>query len=161
MTDELMEIVLKSPAFTEGGTIPAKYTADGAGLSPPLSWSGVPHRTRSLVLLCEDPDAPGGTFTHWVVYDLPPQARQLGEGAPGQPALPGGGTQGTNDFGEPGYGGAAPPPGPPHRYYFKIAALDAELGLPPGARRQEVLAAMEGHVLAEGWLMGTYGRPPR
>jgi Raf kinase inhibitor-like YbhB/YbcL family protein len=158
MSDELMEIVVKSPAFAEGQQIPAKYTADGEDVSPPLTWSGVPHRARSLVLLCEDPDAPGGTFTHWVVFNLPAQARQLEEGVPPREALASGGVQGTNDFGRLGYGGPAPPPGRPHRYYFKVSALDAELPLAAGARRREVAAAMEGHVVAEGWLMGTYRR---
>src|SRR4051812_9553595 len=158
MSDELMPIVVKSPAFQEGRPIPVKHTADGEDVSPPLTWSGVPHGTRSLVLLCEDPDAPRGVWSHWVVYGLPPEARELGEGA-SKAGLPGeAAQQGTNDFGRPGYGGPSPPPGKPHRYYFKLAALSVELKLPAGAKRQEVLAAMEGKVLAEGWLMGVYGR---
>src|SRR5436190_17321686 len=104
MSDELMEIVVKSPAFKEGQPIPVKYTADGEEVSPPLTWSGVPHGTRSLVLLCEDPDAPRGTWSHWVVYGLPAETRELGEGA-SKGVLPGGAAQGTNDFGKPGYGG--------------------------------------------------------
>jgi Raf kinase inhibitor-like YbhB/YbcL family protein len=154
MADELMQLVVKSPAFAEDQPIPARYTGDGDDVSPPLTWSGVPHRTRSLVLICEDPDAPRGTWTHWIVYNLPAQTRELPQGG----ALPAGAMQGKNDFGTIGYGGPAPPAGPPHRYYFKLTALDTELNLPPGASRQAVLAAMEGHVLAEGWLMGTYGR---
>lgn len=157
MSDELMEIVVKSPAFTEDHPIPTKYTADGGDVSPPLTWSGVPHGTRSLVLLCEDPDAPRGTWSHWVLYGLPGETRELGEGAAGGP-LPAGAAQGVNDFGRPGYGGPSPPPGAPHRYYFKLTALSVELQLPAGAKRQDVLAAMDGHVLGEGWLMGTYGR---
>jgi Raf kinase inhibitor-like YbhB/YbcL family protein len=158
MTDELMPIVVKSPAFEEDRPIPGRYTGDGDDVSPPLTWSGVPHGARSLVLLCEDPDAPRGTWTHWVLFNLPPQTRELNEGVPRQPTLSSGAVQGTNDFGKTGYGGPAPPPGKPHRYYFKLSALDTELKLPTGARRQDVLAAMEGHVLAEGWLMGTYRR---
>jgi Raf kinase inhibitor-like YbhB/YbcL family protein len=154
MSDELMEIVVKSPAFTEDRPIPVKYTADGADVSPPLTWSGVPHGTRSLVLICEDPDAPRGTWSHWVLYGLPPETRELAEGA----RPPAGALEGANDFGKPGYGGPSPPPGPPHRYYFKLTALSVELSLPAGAKRQDVMKAMEGHVLAEGWLMGTYGR---
>jgi Raf kinase inhibitor-like YbhB/YbcL family protein len=161
MSDELMEIVVKSPAFEEGRPIPVKYTGDGDDVSPPLTWSGVPHATRSLVLLCEDPDAPRGTWTHWVLFNLPPQARELPEAVSRQQKLPDGSVQGTNDFGKVGYGGPAPPPGNPHRYYFKLAALDIELSLPPGAKRQDVLAAMDRHVLAEGWLMGTYRRGGR
>src|SRR3954452_20775241 len=113
MSAELMEIVVKSPAFTEDHPIPAKYTGDGTDTSPPLTWSGVPHGTRSLVLLCEDPDAPRGVWSHWVVYDLPPETRELVEGA-SKGALPGAvAQQGTNDFGRPGYGGPSPPPGDP------------------------------------------------
>jgi Raf kinase inhibitor-like YbhB/YbcL family protein len=158
MSDELMPIVVKSPAFDEDRPIPVKYTGDGADVSPPLTWSGVPRGTRSLVVLCEDPDAPRGTWTHWVVFNLPPESRELPEGTPAQPTLPGGAVQGTNDFGKIGYGGPAPPPGKPHRYYFKLTALNTTLDLKPGAKRSEVLAAMDGHVLAEGWLMGTYRR---
>src|SRR5436190_10882345 len=96
---ELLPIVVKSPAFTEGEPIPAKYTGDGDDVSPPLTWSGVPHEARSLVVLCEDPDAPRGTWTHWVLFNLPPQTRELPEGVARRPSLPGGGVQGTNDFG--------------------------------------------------------------
>jgi Raf kinase inhibitor-like YbhB/YbcL family protein len=158
MADELMEIVVKSPAFAEDKPIPIKYTGDGDDISPPLTWSGVPHGTRSLVLLCEDPDAPRGTWTHWVLFNLPPETRELPAGVTAQSTLPSGGVHGVNDFGKLGYGGPAPPPGTPHRYYFKLTALSVELKLSPGAKRQDVLAAMEGRVLGEGWLMGTYGR---
>jgi hypothetical protein len=158
MADELMEIVVKSPAFAEDKPIPQKYTGDGEDVSPPLTWSGVPHGTRSLVMLCEDPDAPRGTWTHWVLFNLPPETRELPAAVATQPTPSTGGVHGTNDFGKLGYGGPAPPPGSPHRYYFKLTALSVELTLPPGSKRQDVLAAMEGHVLAEGWLMGTYAR---
>lgn len=159
MTDELMEIVVKSPAFEEGKPIPARYTGDGENVSPPLSWSGVPHEAQSLVVLCEDPDAPSGNWTHWVLFNLSPEVRELPEGMAHDPTLPGGAAQGTNDFGNPGYGGPAPPPGRPHRYYFKVLAVDRPLALPAGASRQDVVAALEGHVRAEGWLMGRYARP--
>jgi Raf kinase inhibitor-like YbhB/YbcL family protein len=155
--DELMRIVVKSPAFEEGQRIGVKYTGDGEDVSPPLTWSGVPHGTRSLVLLCEDPDAPRGTWSHWVLFNLPPDLRQLDEGVSDLS----GAVQGRNDFGNEGYGGPAPPPGKPHRYYFKLTALNAVLTLPAGAKRQDVLTAMEGHVLGEGWLMGVYGRSSR
>jgi Raf kinase inhibitor-like YbhB/YbcL family protein len=161
MTHELMAIVVKSPAFAEDGPIPAKYTGDGKDVSPPLTWSGVPHGTRSLVLLCEDPDAPRGTWSHWVLFNLPAETRELAEGLPAEATLPAGGVQGSNDFGKIGYGGPAPPPGKPHRYYFKLTALNTTLNLSAGAKRQEVLSAMEGHVLGEGWLMGVYGRKGR
>jgi Raf kinase inhibitor-like YbhB/YbcL family protein len=161
MSGELMSIVVKSPAFEEDRPIPAKYTGDGEDVSPPLTWSGVPRDTRSLVVLCEDPDAPRGTWTHWVLFNLPAQTRELPEGVPPKPTLPDGTCQGTNDFGKIGYGGPAPPPGKPHRYYFKVAALKIALNLPAGAKRPEVLTAMEGHVLGEGWLMGTYARKAR
>jgi Raf kinase inhibitor-like YbhB/YbcL family protein len=153
MSDELMEIVVKSTAFTEGEPIPVKYTADGANVSPPLTWSGVPHETLSLVVMCDDPDAPRGTWSHWVLFNLPSQTRELAEGASSLPAV-----EGTTSFGTPGYGGPSPPPGTPHRYYFKVSALSIELNLSAKAKRDEVLAAMNDHVLAEGWLMGTYGR---
>lgn len=158
MSDELMPIVVKSTAFQEGGTIPGRFTADGADASPPLTWSGVPDATRSLVLLCEDPDAPRGTWVHWVLFNLPPDARQLAEGLPPGPDGPDGASQGTNGFGRLGYGGPAPPSGKPHRYYFKLFALNATLPLRPGASRDDVVRALDGHVLGEGWLMGRYGR---
>lgn len=155
MTDELLDIVVKSPAFEESHTIPVKHTADGENVSPALTWSGVPHEARALVLTCEDPDARRGTFTHWLLYNLPPQTREVPEGAS---TFPAGTEQGTNDFGNPGYGGPSPPPGNAHRYYFKLTALRAPLSLPVGARREDVVKAMEGLVIAEGWLMGLYGR---
>jgi Raf kinase inhibitor-like YbhB/YbcL family protein len=161
MSDELMPIVVKSTAFHEGEAIPARYTADGADVSPPLTWSGVPDGTRSLAVVCEDPDAPRGTWAHWVLFNLPADARQLAEGVPPEPSPPGGGMHGTNSFGKLGYGGPSPPPGKPHRYYFKLFALNATLPLEPGAARDDVLRAVDGRVLGEGWLMGRYGRKPR
>lgn len=153
-----MAILLTSPSFEYGRPIPLRNTADGVNVSPALAWSGVPDRARSLALVCDDPDAPRRVWVHWVLYDLPPTLDGLPEGVPTTPALAGGGRQGTTDFGTVGYGGPAPPKGKPHRYYFKLYALDAELGLPPGATKAAVQAAMNGHVLDEGELMGTYQR---
>jgi Raf kinase inhibitor-like YbhB/YbcL family protein len=153
-----MAFELTSTAFAEGATIPKQYTGDGRNASPPLRWGDPPAGTRSLALVCEDPDAPRGTFTHWVLFNLPAEARELSEGTPPQPSLPGGAAQGTNDFRKVGYGGPAPPPGKPHRYFFKLYALDQSLELQPGATRPQLLAAVKGHVLGEAQLMGTYGR---
>ncbi len=144
---------LTSPAFAEGAAIPLRFTCDGEDRSPPLTWSDPPEGTRALALVMDDPDAPGGVFTHWLVYDLPADARSLAEGE-----LPGGGKQGENDFGRIGYGGPCPPRGEQHRYRFAIYALDAPLDLPPGARRAAVLEAIAGHALARGVLTGTYRR---
>jgi len=146
-----MTFQLTSPAFSEGQPIPRKHTGDGADVSPEVAWTGPPAGTASLALICDDPDAPRGTWSHWVLFDLPPDTRGLAEGATA-------GKQGKNDFGRPGYGGPAPPRGKPHRYFFMLSALDTPLNLPAGATRAEVLAAMKGHVLAEAKLMGTYQR---
>jgi Raf kinase inhibitor-like YbhB/YbcL family protein len=155
-------IRLESPSFQEGGTIPRVHTCDGKETSPPLSWSGVPEGTRSLALIVDDPDAPGGTFNHWVLFDLPPDLKELKEGIPTKgevPLTPGGGTarQGTNDFDQFGYGGPCPPKGS-HRYFFVLYALDVRPNLKPGATRNDLLQAMKGHILAEGRLMGRYSR---
>jgi serine protease Do len=153
-----MSIELTSPAFAEGGTIPRQHTGDGADRSPPLRWPGAPEGTKSFALVCEDPDAPRGTWVHWVLFDLPAETRELEEGVPATAALANGARQGKNDFGNVGYGGPAPPRGKPHRYFFKLYALDATVGLPSGATRDQLLAAVKGHVLAEGQLMGRYAR---
>ena len=149
---------LKSTAFTQGGDIPKKYTCDGADVSPPLNWTDPPPGTQSLALLCEDPDAPRGTWVHWVLFNLPASARELPEGVPTKETLSGGGRQGKNDFGKIGYGGPCPPKGPAHRYFFKLYALDTPLDLKPGVTRQELLKATGGHILAETELMGRYSR---
>jgi Raf kinase inhibitor-like YbhB/YbcL family protein len=149
---------LTSSAFERGETIPAKHTCDGADLSPPLAWTDPPPNTKSLALVCDDPDAPAGTWVHWVLYDLPPTARQLPAGVPATPAVAGGGHQGVNDFKRSGYGGPCPPRGAPHRYSFRLYALDAPLGLTPGATKAVVLRAAEGHTLAQAELVGRYGR---
>ncbi|MHC4706923.1 MAG: YbhB/YbcL family Raf kinase inhibitor-like protein [Planctomycetota bacterium] len=152
-----MEIKITSPAFEEGGLIPARYTADGADISPPLQWEAVPEGTRSIALISDDPDAPVGTWVHWVLYNLPADTRDLTENVPPDKTLPNGARQGTSDFGRIGYGGPAPPSGT-HRYFFKIYALDVQIDLPPGARKPDLLKAMEGHILAQGQLMGRYKR---
>ncbi len=145
------DLDLRSPAFAYGGPIPVQYTCDGEDLSPPLAWSSPPVGTQALVLLVEDPDAPGGTWIHWLLYDMPPVTRALPEGA-------GAGTPGRNSWGRTTYGGPCPPPGRPHRYFFRLFALDAPLQLPPGAEADQVKQAMQGHLLAQGEWMGTYGR---
>lgn len=149
---------LKSPQWSGGSEIPRQYTCDGADISPPLEWSTAPEGTKSFSLVTEDPDAPGGTFFHWVLYDLPAAARGLPENVSPQKDLPDGARQGRNSFGKIGYGGPCPPPGPAHRYFFRLYALDKKLDLPAGAGREELDRAMKGHVLAETELMGRYKR---
>ncbi len=138
--------------------MPARYAycgPDARNISPPLAWSGAPESTQSFVLVMVDPDAPGGGFAHWIVYDLAAEARTLPEGASGSLEL----MEGRNDYGAVGYGGPCPPPGPPHRYFFRLHALDvSSLDLPPGATMSKVLHVMDGHVLAEAEWMGTYKR---
>lgn len=153
-----MTLPLTSTAFTEGGPIPAQYTCDGTDISPPLKWSNVPPGTRSLALICDDPDAPAGTWVHWVLYGLPPTVTELSEGVPTTEATVNGAKQGLNDFRRIGYGGPCPPPGGPHRYFFKLYALDTALNLKARATKPELRRVMEGHILAEGQLMGTYKR---
>jgi len=142
---------ITSSAFQEGGNIPSKFSCDGANTSPPLQISGVPSEAKSVVLIVDDPDAPSGLFTHLAVWNISPQTSTIGEGSTPK------GVQGTNDFGRSGYGGPCPPSGT-HRYYFKIFALDRELDLPFGAKRSQLDAAMKGHVIAQGELMGRYSR---
>jgi Raf kinase inhibitor-like YbhB/YbcL family protein len=142
---------ITSSAFQEGGNIPSKFSCDGADTSPPLQIADVPSGAKSLVLIVDDPDAPSGLFTHWTAWNISPQTSTIAEGSPPK------GVQGTNDFGKSGYGGPCPPSGT-HRYYFKIFALDRELDLPSGAKRGQLDAAMKGHVIAQGELMGRYSR---
>ena len=151
-------MLLSSQAFSEGQAIPSKYTCDAENISPRLAWNGVPAGAKTLALIAEDPDAPAGTWVHWVVYDLPATATELPEGRPKSQYIPEGGTQGLNDFKHLGYGGPCPPRGKPHRYFFKLYALDGALGLKPGATKRDVERAMEGHALAQAQLMGTYQR---
>ncbi len=151
-----MNFTLTSTAFAEGRRIPSRHTGDGEDLSPPLKWVDPPEGTRSLALLCEDPDAPRGTFTHWVVFNLPAMSRELSEGVPREPVLANGTAQGTNDFGQVGYGGPKPPPGKPHRYVFTLYALDRPLHLEGGCRKEQLLESVRGHILGEARLTGTY-----
>lgn len=153
-----MTLKLLSTAFQHGETIPRPYTGDGADHSPPLNWTEPPAGTKSLALICEDPDAPRGIWVHWVLFNLPAEIRELAAGVPASKSLPHGARHGKNDFGDLGYGGPAPPRGKPHRYFFRLYALDTVLDLPPGATRAQLLEAMQGHVLGEGELLGKYGR---
>jgi Raf kinase inhibitor-like YbhB/YbcL family protein len=149
---------LTSTSFAEGQPIPPKHTCDGNNVSPALKWSGAPPGVKSLALIADDPDAPVGTWVHWVLYDLPPTAMELLEAQPNSQYLPGGAKQGLNDFKHLGYGGPCPPPGKPHRYYFKLYALDTTLDLKPGATKKEVERAIEKRTLAQGQLIGIYKR---
>jgi hypothetical protein len=142
---------ITSSAFQEAGNIPSKFTCDGGDNSPPLQIAGIPSDAKSLALVADDPDAPSGLFTHWIVWNISPQTGVIAEGSAPK------GVRGTNDFGKSGYGGPCPPSGA-HRYYFKIFALDRELNLPAGTKRSQLDAAMKGHVLAQGELMGRYSR---
>lgn len=157
-----MAFTLTSPAFTEGGMIPKKHTCDAADPSPPLLWKEAPAGTKSFALIMDDPDAPAGTWVHWVIYNLPGDATALEEGVPKQEKLSNGALQGSvwgvESFSKVGYNGPCPPPGSPHRYDFKLYALDAALNLPPKATKFDVEKAMKGHVLGEAKLMGKYGR---
>jgi Raf kinase inhibitor-like YbhB/YbcL family protein len=150
---------LTSPAFANGGRIPVKYTGDGANLSPPLTWTAQPDWTKELVLVCDDPDAPHGTFTHWLLYGLASQTTSLPEAVPpGNTPVAPACAQGVNDFGKPGYSGPAPPPGKLHHYQFTLYALSAASSLAPGATRAQVDAALQGKILGKVTLVGTYSR---
>ena len=153
-------LTITSPAFSSDGPIPRAHTCDGADQSPPLSWSGVPAAARQLALVVDDPDAPGRTFVHWVLYGLPPSLTGLPTGVPRDPQLgrPVTAIQGTNDFRRTGWNGPCPPPGPAHRYVFTLYALDAELHVPPGATKAVLLDAAKDHVLEQAQLIGRYGR---
>jgi Raf kinase inhibitor-like YbhB/YbcL family protein len=152
-----MSLEMESPTFQEGKPIPSRFTCDGEDISPELGWSSPPAGTRTFALIMDDPDAPVGTWDHWVLYDLPSATRSLPEGVPEGDSIAGGGAHGKNSWGRRDYGGPCPPGGT-HRYFFKLYALDVALGLPPGADKKELLGAMKGHILAEGQLMGTYAR---
>jgi Raf kinase inhibitor-like YbhB/YbcL family protein len=154
---EKMAIKVISTAFQEGGMIPKQYTCDGQNISPPLAWDSVPSGANTIALIADDPDAPGRTWVHWVIFDLPASAKNLPENLPPLESIAGGGKQGTTDFRKVGYGGPCPPSGT-HRYYFKVYALDKELGLDSKTTKDQVLKAMEGHTLAQGQLMGRYKR---
>jgi len=148
---------IKSAAFGHEGMIPSKYTCDGEDISPALEWSGIPAGTQSLALISDDPDAPVGTWVHWVYYDIPPDSEGLPEAVKPDKKPSPGGTQGITDFRRIGYGGPCPPSGT-HRYFFKLYALDSVLNLEPGVDKKGLLKAMEGHILAQAELMGKYKR---
>jgi len=154
---EKVALKVTSGAFADGGMMAGKYTCDGENVSPPLAWSGVPGEAKSLALVCEDPDAPSGVWTHWVMFNVPVGLGSLAENVPPSGEMAGGGRQGRNDFGRTGYGGPCPPNGT-HRYFFKLYALDALVSVEAGAKKDQLLKAMEGHVLGEGELMGKYER---
>lgn len=155
--DEKMAITITSSAFKEGGLIPAKYTCDGKNISPPLKWEQSPDGIKSFALICDDPDAPVGDWVHWVMWNIPAEVNELPENTPPVKELPDGTKQGLNDFRRSGYGGPCPPSGV-HRYYFKIYALDTTLDLPASTTKRDLLSAMKSRILAEGKLMGKYGR---
>jgi Raf kinase inhibitor-like YbhB/YbcL family protein len=153
-----VSLQMRSSAFSAGERIPKKYTCDGSDLSPNLAWGPPPARTQSFALIMDDPDAPAGTWVHWVLYELPANTQELPEGVAKEEQLAGGARQGRNDFGKLGYGGPCPPPGKSHRYFFKLYALDTKLGLKAGATKADVEGAVKGHILAQAELVGTYGR---
>ena len=153
-----MTLILSSPAFNEGEEIPPRYTCEGQDVSPQLNWDGIPEEAKSLALIVDDPDAPGGTFTHWVIFNIPPDSNGLSEALPLTPKLSDSSVQGGNDFGKIGYGGPCPPPGKPHRYLFSLYALSKQLDLGAGSSKYQVLDAIKGHILAQGQLTGIYER---
>lgn len=163
-SDRPKMITIWSDTFRTGDKIPSKYTCEGKDLSPHLSWAGEPKGTKSFAIFMQDYDAPRGIFTHWIIYNIPPNIRSLPEGISKIPTIESWpfkvnfGSQGINDFGTIGYGGPCPPPGKPHRYFFKIYALDKNLALPAGEAEIEIERNMRTHILATGELIGIYGR---
>ena len=156
--EDAMKFKLNSHSFSDGEDIPKKYSCDGDDVSPELHWADQPPAAKSFALIVDDPDAPSGTWVHWVLFDLPGAAHDLPEGAGKGAPLPSGAQQGTNDFKKTGYGGPCPPPGKSHRYFFKMYALDARLSLKASATKAEVEKAMQGHILGKGELVGRYRR---
>jgi Raf kinase inhibitor-like YbhB/YbcL family protein len=156
--ESMMKLSVESPAFGQGEMIPVKYTCDGEGVSPPLKWSPGPAATESYVLIVDDPDAPGGSFTHWLAYNIPSGVTRLDEHVAALHLLGDGTMQGKNSYGRIGYGGPCPPQGRPHHYRFEVYALDTRLKPGPGASKDDLLTEMRGHVLAQGELTGVYGR---
>ena len=156
MKVSLMSLELESPAFDQEDSIPVRYTADGSDRSPPLLWKNEPKGTKSYVLICDDPDAPSGTWDHWVLFNIPLDTRELHEGLFNREVLPNGAIQGVNSWGKTGYNGPNPPKGSSHRYNFKLYALDTLLNLSPTATKTEVEAAMQGHILAQSILTAHY-----
>jgi Raf kinase inhibitor-like YbhB/YbcL family protein len=154
---EKKSIVIESASFIQNQSIPSKYTCDGPNVSPPLEWKNIPEKAKSIVLICDDPDAPAGVWVHWVCYDIPPVKTSIFEGIPKSDSLPMGGKQGITDFGSIGYGGPCPPSGT-HRYFFKIYAIDRLLGLPAGKTKKDIERAIKGHILAQGQVIGVYSK---
>ncbi len=153
-----MALELRSNTFEHNEFIPKKFSCQGEDISPQLSWTGFPKEAESFAIICDDPDAPGRTWIHWVIYDIPSSITELKEGVSSQENLDSGAKQGVNDFGNIGYGGPCPPPGNPHRYFFKLYCLDKKLALSSGITKGELLKAMEGHILAKAELVGRYKR---
>jgi Raf kinase inhibitor-like YbhB/YbcL family protein len=153
-----MAFIIESQAFKHGGLIPAKFTCDGEDVSPALTWDGPPQGTKSFALIYDDPDAPMGTWVHWVIYGIPAGKTGLPEGVPKDETFEGSMRQGLNSWHRIGYGGPCPPPGKPHRYFFKLHALDAELGLPAGLEKKELIEATKGHVIGRAEFHGLYER---
>ena len=153
-----MALEIRSPAFQKEQFIPAKYTCKGKDVSPPLEWSGVPEETRSFALISDDPDAPMGTWVHWVVYNIPAEKRGLPEDVEKTEVLKDGTKQGMTDFGRVGYGGPCPPPGSPHRYFFKLYALNAKPDIRDGITKEELLTAIKAHIIEEAEIMGKFQR---
>jgi Raf kinase inhibitor-like YbhB/YbcL family protein len=152
------KLALTTTSFEPDGYIPEKFTCDGEDITPDLSWDGAPEGTETYVLIVDDPDAPGRVFTHWVVYNIPPNVRGFEEGMSAFEIVKAGASQGKNDFGQVGYGGPCPPQGKPHHYHFRLYALDTELDIPSGLGKNTVLSVMKGHVLAETEIVGLYRR---
>ena len=157
---EEIELQITSTAFQDGETIPTRYSCDGQDISPALSWSGVPEGTQSFTLILDDPDAPGGTFTHWVIFNIPADTTALEEVIPTSRQLASGALQGRNSFGDISYGGPCPPYGPAHHYHFILYALDQTLDISAGASKAQVLNTIEGHVLDEAQIVGLYQSYP-
>lgn len=157
-TAQAVKLDVSSTAFTDGGRIPVKYTCSGEDVSPDIQWSRGPESTESYALIVDDPDAPGGPFTHWVIFNIPSNVTRLGEGVSTAARLDDGSMQGKNHFGRTGYGGPCPPTGKPHHYHFNVYALDTRLNPGPGVSKEDLLKAMNGHILAQGELTGIYGR---
>ena len=155
---DVMAFALKSSAFKDGEMISSHYTCKGEDLSPPLEWDGAPKEAKSFAIICDDPDAPFVTWVHWVIYNIPGDISELPEGIPAEETLPNGAMQGKNDFRKIGYGGPCPPPGEPHRYFFKLYALDTVLEVKPGLKKKELLKAMEGHILGKTTIIGKFKR---
>ncbi len=153
---EAAKLTMSTPAFNKGEAIPDKYSCKGNNVSPPLNWTEPPSGTETLVLILDDPDAPGGVFTHWIVMNIPADVRELAEAAYRE--LPGNALHGKNDFAVNSYRGPCPPYGPAHHYQFTLYALDTTLDLPPGASKSKVMSGMEGHILDQFQLMGTFKR---